>query len=143
MVAADRNYLTFQRYVGLQAERVAELGGDPKLIPPSATGTWPNGPGVPPISPDRGCERPDVDEFWGKIELAIFDHFGDFDGFVLETETGRCITFSSREEGIRDIVLRAITARIRVSVVSECKDPRDVRRILLHMTPGLSVERWW
>jgi hypothetical protein len=140
---ADRNYLTFRRYVDLYAQRVTELGGNPEHVPASPTGTWPGGPG------QRSCPQGDDDwrhehsELWGKVEAAVFDHFGDFEGFVLETERGDRITFYSREDHIRDLALHAMAARIRTSVVSEHRGSRRVRRILLHQTPGLDNDRWW
>jgi hypothetical protein len=77
------------------------------------------------------------------VEAAVFDHFGDFEGFVLETEQGDRITFYSREDNIRDLALHAIAARIRTSVVPEHRGSRHVRRLLLHQTPGFEHNRWW
>ena len=137
----DRNYLTFQRYVELYAERVAELGGDPDRIPASATGTWPGGPGQrggtrSHQQPGSGHHR-GRDERWGKVEALIFDHFGDFEGFVLETDEAERLTFFSRQEGIQVLVTEAMGARLRVSVIPESHDPFLVHQILLHQTPEI------
>jgi hypothetical protein len=128
----DRNYLTFRRYVELYAERVAELGGDPDRIPASANGTWPGEHGEP--ARPSGHHR-DPDERWGKVEALIFDHFGDFEGFVLETEAAERLTFFSRQEGIQVLVTEAMGARLRVSIVPEAHDRFLVRRVILHQTP--------
>jgi len=140
----DRNYLTFRRYVALYAERVAELGGNPDHIPATATGIWPGGP-VERVEPGRSemhggpatsaGRHQDRDERWGKVEALIFDHFGDFEGFVLETERAERLTFFSRQEGIQVLVTEAMQARLRVSVIREPHDASLVRQVLLHQTP--------
>jgi hypothetical protein len=136
----DRNYLTFLRYVGLYAERIATLGGNPDLIPASPTGTWPEGPGghPGPWPPDGGLRG--RRELFGKVEAVIFDHFGDFQGFVLETESGDRTTFHSHEEDVRELAIHAMAARLRTSVVPEHHDPHLVNRIILHQTPGPTHE---
>jgi hypothetical protein len=123
----DRNYLTFSRYVDLYADRVAGLGGDPSTIPPSATGTWPGGPGTGP-----GAGHVRSLELTGKIERIIYDRFGDFEGFTLETDHGEHATFHSREERVGELAIRAITAGSRITVESDPHDRRRPRRIILH-----------
>jgi hypothetical protein len=123
----DRNYLTFSRYVDLYAERVADLGGEPASIPPSATGTWAGGPG-----PGSGTGHARGRELTGKIEEIIYDRFGDFEGFALETDHGRRVMFHSREQRVQELVLRAIAGRSRVTVESDPRDHRRLLRVILH-----------
>ena len=42
----------------------------------------------------------------GKVEALAYDRFGDFEGFVLETQHGDRRFFASREERIEALVRR-------------------------------------
>jgi hypothetical protein len=44
--------------------------------------------------------------YTGKVSSLIFDRFGDFEGFVLETERGRR-RFESRERDVEILIERA------------------------------------
>jgi hypothetical protein len=72
--------------------------------------------------------------FIGKVEGLVFDHFGDFEGFILETESGDRLHFYSREANLRTVIERAWAERLRITVVGENADERRPRRIVLH--PG-------
>ena len=112
----DRWYPIFVRYIGQVADKVRGLGVDPTSIKPSA-----DDPGVPDTGVGLGAHC-----FTGKICEVIYDCFGDFEGFVLETcsESHR---FTSREIGIAEVVLRACRDRM---VVSVCVERRRRGRIL-------------
>jgi hypothetical protein len=134
----DRWHPVFVRYLGALADQVSVLGGDPTTIPPSATGTWPGGPGDQ--GKPRRCHLPASDPWYeapglvGKIEGLIYDHFGDFEGFVLETENGKVFRFFSREGHMEDVVQRAWADRLRVTVTPEDNNEQCARRIVLHPT---------
>ena len=134
----DRWHPVFVRYLGALADQVSVLGGDPSAIPPSATGTWPGGPGDQ--GKPRRCHLPASDLCYeapslvGKIEGLIYDHFGDFEGFVLETENGKVFRFFSREGHTEDVVQRAWADRLRVTVIPEDNNEHCARRIVLHPT---------
>jgi hypothetical protein len=134
----DRWHPVFVRYLGALADQVSILGGDPSAIPPSATGTWPGGPGDQ--GKPRRCHLPASDPWYeapglvGKIEGLIYDHFGDFEGFVLETENGKVFRFFSREGHMEDVVQRAWADRLRVTVTPEDNNEQCARRIVLHPT---------
>jgi len=67
----------------------------------------------------------------GKIAGLIFDRFGDFDGFVLDTEQGGERRFASREKEIEVLAERIWRERIRTTVVAESeKHPRLLEIIL-------------
>jgi hypothetical protein len=130
----SRWHPVFVRYLHALSNQVSGLGGDPAKIPASATGTWPGAPGLESGSGHGskagigGSRRGLV----GKIEGLIFDHFGDFEGFFLETESGERFPFFSREKNLEEVVERAWAARLRVTVIPEDKDERHPRRIVLH-----------
>lgn len=58
-------------------------------------------------------------EFVGKVESVIYDRFGDFEGFTLETMNGAIHRFESREVRIAELVRGAWKDRLRVRVVTE------------------------
>jgi len=67
-------YPVLLRYVELIAGRLRGVGGDPAAIPPSLGGYQPG--------------RPVREEFTGKVASIVYDRFGDFCGFILDTEDG-------------------------------------------------------
>jgi len=65
------------------------------------------------------------------VDGLIFDHFGDFEGFVLETETGEYRRFRSRERQVLDLLRGAMRDRAWVVVVRESEDEDEVARIII------------
>jgi hypothetical protein len=124
----DRWYPAFRRYVDEIAERVRGLGGDPSLIQPSPTGEWerPPRPGEP-LPGDRVA-------FSGKVTGLIYDRFGDFEGFILDTESGDQM-FRSREHEIEDVAERAWIERIAVTVYARRRDPGRPYTIVFRHAP--------
>jgi hypothetical protein len=119
MPATKRWYPVLQRYIDYVAGRVQGFGGNPGQILPSPTG-WV--PGLPQPSPEPGHHHHhehDCDEFCGKIDALIFDHFGDFEGFVVETEASIHHKVFSREHAVRELAEQARTERSRVKVIVE------------------------
>jgi len=102
----NRWYWVFRRYLEQIAGRVVSFGGDPAQILPSPTGEG-----------RRKRPRPGEreHELTGKIAGLIFDHFGDFEGFVLDTEEGHH-EFQSREKDVAELAERAWRERLRISV---------------------------
>ena len=125
---ANRGYRIFERYLSDIDGRVSGFGGDPTVITPSPTGS-----GVP----GRRPKAPFGDErrmsFTGKVSALLFDRFGDFTGFHLDTEDGDR-TFSAREHEIESLAQRAWADRILISVVVERHAPhRPEEIVLLHL----------
>jgi hypothetical protein len=118
--ASGRWYAVMQRYLAQLAGRVSQMGGDPSKIPPTGTGIW----HLPP--PTRVEE-----DFTGKVETLIYDRFGDFEAFTLETMSGAYHRFDSREPHIADLARRAWEARTRVRVVVELSRPHRPASIVL------------
>jgi hypothetical protein len=132
----NRWYPVFERYVDVIADRVNALGGDATTILPS-----PDGSGVHPTKqpghhpePVRHHPEPRV-EFVGKVDGLVYDRFGDFAGFVLETDDGRH-HFECRESELEAVLTRAWSQRVRTTIVVD-KDAmeRPVEVILFAPPP--------
>jgi hypothetical protein len=127
----------FERYLGALAAQINAMGGDADTIPPSSGGVRRGGPG------SKGQTRPGGDGArgtepygpTGKIDGLVYDHFGDFEGFILVTEEGERHHFFSREQHMEEVVERAWAERLRVTVLPGSKIPRHPRRVTLHPTP--------
>jgi hypothetical protein len=126
-----RWYPVLVRYIDLIAGIISGLGGHPGNILPSPIGEVPGWPvhTVPhphPVGPGAG----DGEEFRGKIEGLIYDHFGDFVGFILETEDATHHRFFSREQPMLEVVRRAWSERTPVTVETERHDRHIPRTIV-------------
>lgn len=135
----NRWFLVFHRYVQQTADRVKAFGGDPRRIKPS-----PSGDGIEPGQPDDNDQDEDEGEegqgekriaLTGKVMGLTYDRFGDFEGFILDTEDG-ARTFISRETRIEELVQRAWTARTTVTVLAEHHDPHHPASIILRVPPS-------
>jgi hypothetical protein len=124
-----RWYPVLVRYIEDIVGRVQGFGGDPGSIKPSPTGD------VPGLhKPPRRHEF--EEEITGKITGLVYDHFGDFTGFILETETGRHHRFESREPQMRELAHRAWVDRTRVSILVERDRVHIPRAIILRAGGG-------
>jgi hypothetical protein len=124
----DRWYLPFTRYVSEIGERVGGFGGDPSSVEPDPNGL-PSGP-----KPDGEPVGRGLHGFAGKVSAILYDQFGDFEGFTLET-TDAEHTFRSREHSIEDLALRAWRERTLIVVYVEMGRPDRPRTILLKYGP--------
>ena len=124
MPPQKRWYPVLQRYIGDLVGRVQGFGGNPSQIPPSETGQV---PGLGTKKPHPGREK----EVTGKIVGIMYDHFGDFVGFVLEDERGDHHSFESRERPMLTVVQRAWDERSRVRVIAERERENEPRKIIL------------
>lgn len=122
--AGSRWSLVFGRYVEEIAGRVRAFGGDPDTILASPTG---DGRGHP-----KHGKRV---SYTGKICGLIFDRFGDFEGFLLDTDSGEH-KFVSREKGMAELAQRAWRERLRVTVHAEVEEPHRPTSILVHRPPA-------
>jgi hypothetical protein len=126
MPTEKRWYPVLLRYIAYVTERVRLLGGNPTQILPSPTG-WV--PGLPEPEPERYRRLEEEEEgFTGKIAGLTYDHFGYFEGLVLETESGHYHRFFSREHAVRELAQRAKEERSRVRIEGE---DRHIRRIVV------------
>jgi hypothetical protein len=122
----------FVRYLGAVADQVAGLGGDPRKVLPSGSGNW-RGPQPKPAGGKQHGQGPHG--IVGKVDGLVYDHFGDFEGFIVETEDGDKIHFFSRESALQEVVYRAWAGRLRVAVTPEDENEHRPRRIVLHSPP--------
>jgi hypothetical protein len=135
----SRWYRTFIRYVELIATKVAALGGDPWSVAPSPDGSI-EVPGTchdpdDELNHDRFNDVDSPDGRVGKISGLLFDHFGDFEGFVLEDHAGTSQSFFSSEPAIGDLARAAWRERQKVRVITVSASSRKVRRLVIGGPP--------
>lgn len=122
----NRWYPVFQRYLDKIGGRVKTFGGDPSKILPSLTGD-----GIPKVKHPEEQEGEKRISFTGKIIKITYDRFGDFAGFVLDTEDGNR-QFNAQEPEIEKVVTRAWAERLRTTVIVELDAPHRPEQIALH-----------
>lgn len=97
-------HAVFKQYLSQLGDQIAGLGVDPSLVPAS-----PDDPGLPGEQPGKR------NRMTGKVREVIFDCFGDFKGFVLESCSDAHF-IRSHEKRMAEIVLRACRDRLTVTV---------------------------
>ena len=136
---ANRWYPVFQRYLEVIAGRVQTFGGNPTGILPSPFGNgvpgYPGHPGHPGHHGRPSLGGHERESFTGKIDGIIYDHFGDFEAFILETYEGARHRFESHELGVCSIVQRAWMSRIVTTVIFQRDNPERPFEIMLHGVP--------
>jgi hypothetical protein len=139
MEPGNRWLPVMERFVEEIALRVDGFGGNSNLIEPSPLGL------VPTQEPDRGGwpDGSDHDRCDGKVIELMFDRFGDFEGFCLETLSGTRRVFISRERDLADLIRWVWQARIRITVFWRHFDPRVAERVVLHEPPAPGSDSWW
>ncbi len=73
--------------------------------------------------------------FTGKIVGLLFDRFGDFEGFVLDTEEGER-KFFSREKQMAELAERVWRERLRITVVVERDEAHRPLSIIVREPPA-------
>jgi len=129
MSPAYRWYPVLKRYIEYVSGRVDGSGGNANAIPPSLEGFPAKGHG-------QGHEHDgeQVRKHTGKIAGLIFDRFGDFEGFLLDTEDGET-KFFSREKDMKDLAERAWRERLRITVWREDDERHRPLRVVVHDPP--------
>lgn len=125
----SRWYPVMQRYITQLAGRVSGFGGNPGTIIPSQSG---NIPGQPAGGAKEHHKRHEVT---GKVASVVYDHFGDFEGFTLETDHGEIRHFHNREVHVLNIVRVAMGERNWVTVVQEPHRRDEVLSIIVRVPP--------
>ncbi len=126
----SRWFPVFHRYLTKIAGRVIAFGGDPTQILPSPTGEG--------RRKHRRHEEHEGEErrgFTGKIAGLILDRFGDFEGFLLDTEDGER-KFFTREKEIEELAERAWRERLRITVWAERDEPHRPSSIIVREPPA-------
>lgn len=119
--ATNRWHPVLQRYIDQVSGRVSGFGGDPGKIGPSQGGFTSGGDGGKHDHHHHHHHhhREECREWTGKVVSVIYDRFGDFEGFVLETEEGHEHCFHGREPEIERLVRYAWDDRAVISVFVE------------------------
>jgi hypothetical protein len=125
----SRWFSVFERYLGYVGDRVIGFGGDPAQVPASPFGDTETKPCRP-----EPCGPEDRTHCTGKVSSLIFDRFGDFEGFVLETDEGHR-RFESRQRDVEILIERAWKERLRVTVIVERDNPQHPASILVLQPP--------
>ncbi len=126
---SDRWHPVFQRYVSQIGERVKGFGGNPATVLPSPIGVWKHPKSHP-------CEKEHEHRisFTGKVAALVYDRFGDFECFLLDTEDGER-SFRSREHEVEELVRRAWAERIVTTIAVECAEPHRPMTVILRSAP--------
>ena len=118
----------FRRYVDLFTGRVAGMGGDPTQVLPSGDGDWKGGHDHDhghDHGHDHDCrdhdhgydpKNEDDHKVTGKVVSIGYDHFGDFTGFVVETERDGHVLVHSSETRVERLAREAWRTRALVRV---------------------------
>ena len=115
-----------RRYIDYISARVDGFGGNAGAVKPSPTGL-----------PQRDREGGRGEErlaCTGKISAIVFDRFGDFEGFDLDTEDGQR-RFVATERPIEDLVRQAWIERILITVWAERHEPHHPASIVFRRAP--------
>lgn len=130
----SRWFPVFNRYVDQVADRVQFMGGDPDKVKPTPDGNWYHDGNGHDHDHKHDHDITGQGEkrisYTGKIAGLEYDHFGDFAGFMLETEEGER-HFVSRENEVETLIHGAWTARVLVSVIVERHEPHLPQSIIL------------
>jgi hypothetical protein len=130
---ASRWYPVLQRYLSYLVGRVNGFGGKAGAIPASPNGAPEPGPGKGTgtgTGTGLGECGGALVEYRGKVCEVLFDCFGDFEGFVLESCCGTR-RFTACESGIADVVLRACRERLVLSVFVEQGLKDKIRQLMV------------
>ena len=76
------------------------------------------------------------------IALA-YDHFGDFEGFILELYDGGIRRFNSREGDIETLVREAWEDRHVTTIIEDRDDPCLPVAVILRRSTALDDRRRW
>jgi hypothetical protein len=126
MSPANRWFPVLQRYLLYLGARVVALGGNPDEIPASPLGFWTAAPSGEPGPGEHGDR-----EHTGKIVEIVYDCQGRMEGFVLSECCQDQHVFRTCDRDLEEIVLKACTARYRVSVLTSTHDPALVHRLVV------------
>lgn len=91
------------------------LSGDPNAIPPSVAG-----------APLKVITAKDTTSYTGKICEIMYDCFGDFEGFMLDSCCSESRLFKSHEKTLGELLLHACRDRLLVTITVDKKDPEKI-----------------
>jgi hypothetical protein len=129
----SRWYPVFERYIQLMGDRIGGMGGDPTKIKPSGWGVVPGKSGEDDSdgAGDGGLVQRGEEEISGKVAGLVYDHFGDFEAFLLEIGCGTRRKFISHELRVERLARAAWESRCTLTVIASKKRPNCPMRIIL------------
>jgi hypothetical protein len=131
LAPASRWHPVLERYLSYLADRVNAFGGNASTIKPSPTGVGPVSR-PRPVRPWPVRPRPaDLDEHTGKVAGVCYDRFGEFEGFLLETESGHERAYLVREAAMEEQIRFAWLDRVVITVFSQENRPDDPVFVIL------------
>ncbi len=130
--SSNRWFLVFQRYIEQIAGRVQDMGGDPDQVHADPNGDWKHH--IHHEGEHKHHEHEARVSFSGKVSGLIYNRFGDFAGFLLDTEDGER-HFETHERQVEELAERAARERILVTVTAERDDPDYALSMVLRETP--------
>jgi hypothetical protein len=122
--SAYRWYPVLQRYISYIVARVEGFGGKP----------WAIEPGLGGITVGEREHSKERIGYTGKVSAIIYDRFGDFEGFLLNTEDGER-RFRSTEHEIEALVQRSWSERMLITVFVEHHEPHRPMSIIFRRAP--------
>jgi len=70
-------------------------------------------------------------QFTGKIASILYDCFGDFEGFILDTCEAQKV-FKSCERAVEEVIRRACSERVKITIYADGSEDNRVFRIVVH-----------
>jgi hypothetical protein len=137
---ANRWYPVFLRYLEQIAGRVIGLGGDPGKVPATPGGNWPGLGGTGPSGAGHGHGGGEHAGCTGKVDGIVYDYFGDFEAFIIETRDGEHRRFTSREAAVLRLVRNAWEHRDLLTIIAHHDHPGRPLEIILRGPPPASEE---
>ena len=130
--ATNRWRPVLRRYIDYVSARVNGMGGNAGAISAAPSGYY-SSPSVKTGHRGSGGDR----GYTGKIVGLIYDRFGDFEGFLLETERGEERSFKSTEAAVEALVRRAWEDRNLLTVLADHHRPERAASVILRRAPHL------
>jgi hypothetical protein len=131
----NRWYPVFHRWISQLTGRVIGLGGKVPSPGPGQGGGGQGGPGQGGTGHPGGHGHEGRITYEGKVSGLVFDRFGDFEGFWLDTEDGKR-RFLTREKASEELVHTAWLNRIPILVIVEDDDRERPQTIVLLRPPA-------
>ncbi len=119
---ANRWHPVLKRFIGYIEACVNGLGGYASSTKASPWGSYGPPKLIPAPEHHRPCHGEREWEITGKVAGLVYDHFGDFEGFILETADCECHRICSREEKVEILVRDLWIERSLVTVIVKGKD---------------------
>jgi hypothetical protein len=116
MSPANRWYPVLERYISYLSARVDGLGGNSDNVKPSLQGV--------PVRPRD--QREECEDHTGKICEVIFNCFGEFEGFVLNTCNEK-VLFKSCMKSLSALALQACRHNLTVSICADKKTKKIIK----------------